>query len=201
MTEILMRTDPPARLVPLDGEAMTEEASVFLAKWTGDKFKDADKNPVLRTFARNPELADAFSTFNVHVLVASSLPLKLRQLAIMRTAWQTGAVYMWSSHLNFSLARDLPAAMFGPLQVGPEDPYFDEAERVVLRATDELVRDRKVSDATWPALNVLLDDKQVLDLLFLVGCYVMLAGAMRSLGIERTPDLIALAERHGAPTA
>ena len=66
-------------------------------------------------------------------------------------------------------------------------------------ATEELVRDQKVGDANWEALAAVWNEKQLLDFLFTVGCYVMVAGVMRSTGAQREPDLIALAEKYGAP--
>ena len=86
-----------------------------------------------------------------------------------------------------------------PIQNGPDDPYFTPFERVVMLATEELVNDRKVGDANWEALRAEWSDKQMLDFLFTVGCYVMVAGVMRSTGAERLPDLLALAEKYGAP--
>ncbi len=193
--------DPPARLAPLDRTQFDEEAKGFFKQWTGGIFKNADRNPVLRTFARNPPLADAFSHFNVHILSANSLPVKLRQIAIMRTAWMTGAVYMWSSHLNTSVMCGLSPEMYGPIQAGPDDPYFDPLERAVVRATDDLVLRHEVSDENWSALMSQWDDRQMLDFLFTVGCYVAIAGVMRSIGVEREQNLLELAERYGAPEA
>lgn len=191
--------DPPARLPQVRDEEFTDETRAFFGQWVGGIFKNADQNPVLRTFAHHPVLANAFSPLNVHLLSTNTLPVKERQIAIMRTAWITGATYMWSSHLNTSKLCGLSDEFYGPVQRGADDPYFSEFERVVVLATDELVRDRKVSDANWEALRAEWDEKQMLDFLFTVGCYVMVAGVMRSTGAERQDDLLELAEKYGAP--
>ena len=86
-------------------ESFDAEVQAFFGQWTGGIFKYADKNPVLRTFANHPALANAFSPLNVHLLSANTLPVKLRQIAIMRTAWITKAVYMGQSHLNTSVKK------------------------------------------------------------------------------------------------
>lgn len=195
----MLEPDPPARLPQIRDEDFTDETREFFGQWTGGIFKDADKNPVLRTFGHHPALANAFSPLNIHLLSSNTLPVKLRQIAIMRTAWLTRAVYMWSSHLQTSVSCGLSPEMYGPIQRGPDDPYFTPFERVVMLATEELVNDRKVGDANWEALRAEWSDKQMLDFLFTVGCYVMVAGVMRSTGAERLPDLLALAEKYGAP--
>lgn len=196
----MLKADPPARLPQIRDEEFTDETRAFFGQWIGGIFKDADKNPVLRTFAHHPALANAFSPLNIHLLGPdNTLPVKLRQIAIMRTAWLTGATYMWSSHLQTSVHCGLSPDMYGPIQRGPEDPYFTEFERTVLRATEDLVNDRKISDANWEALRAEWNEQQMLDFLFTVGCYVMVAGVMRSTGAERQQDLLELAALYGAP--
>lgn len=196
----MVQPDPPARLPQVRDEDFTEETRAFFGQWTGGIFSNAEQNPVLRTFAHHPALANAFSPLNVHLLSANTLPVKLRQIAIMRLAWITGATYMWSSHLNTSKLCGLTDEFYGPVQRGAQDPYFTEFERVVIRATEDLVRDQKIGDANWQALRAEWDEKQILDFLFTVGCYTMVAGVMRSTGAERQEDLLELAERYGAPT-
>lgn len=181
-------------------EDFTDETRAFFDQWTGGIFKGADTNPVLRTFAHHPKLAGLFSALNVHLLSTNTLPVKQRQIAIMRTAWITRAVYMWSSHLATSVSAGLSPEMYGPIQRGADDPYFTEFERVVIRATDELVSDRFISEANWQALMAEWDNQQMLDFMFTVGCYSMVAGVMRSTGAQRNADLIELAEKYGAPS-
>lgn len=191
--------DPPARMSPLRPEEFSDEVKQMFARWTQGPFKDADKNPVLKTFARNPQVADLFSPLNLHLLLTNSVPVRQRQIAIMRTAWITRARYMWSSHLRTSMGFGLEPELFGPLQAGAEDPYFTEFERTIIRATEELVNDRLIGDANWKALSAEWSDQQMLDFMFTVGAYVLVAGVMRSCGVEREPELIELAEKYGAP--
>jgi alkylhydroperoxidase family enzyme len=135
----------------------------------------------------------------MHLLSTSTLPVKQRQIAIMRTAWLCDAAYMWSSHLNTSMLFGLDPAMFGPIQNGAEDPYFSDFEGVVVAATDELVTRHEVGEASWNLLMAEWDNQQMLDFLFTVGAYVLTAGVMRSTGVERDQHLLTLAARYGAP--
>ena len=195
----MLRPDPPARLPQLKQQEVTSEVRDFLSRWTGGIFRNADVNPPLLTFAHHPQLASLFSQFNIHLLSTSTLPIKQRQIAIMRTAWICQATYMWSSHLRTSINCGLEPAMFRPIQIGASDPYFSDFERTIIRATEDLVNDKKVSDTNWKTLSVEWNNQQLLDYLFTVGCYVMLAGVMRSTGVQREPELLQLAEKFGAP--
>lgn len=196
----MLQPDPPARLPQVRDEDFTDETRAFFGQWTGGIFKDADKNPVLRTFAHHPILANAFSPLNIHLLGPNNtLPVKLRQIAIMRVAWITGATYMWSSHLNTSKSCGLTDEFYAPVQRGADDPYFTDLERTVIRATEELVRHQKIGEANWNVLRAEWTEQQLLDFMFTVGCYTMVAGVMRSTGAERQQDLLELAEQYGAP--
>ena len=191
--------DPLPRLPPLTPETSTEEANAMFERWRSGPFRGSEQNPVLWTFAHNPKLADTFSALNIHLLSTTSLPLRERQIAIMRTAWVCQSRYMWSSHLRTSLRRGLEPQLFAALQAGASDPYFTEFERAVIHATEDLVRDRLVSDTHWKALAHQWSNKQLLDFLFTVGTYVCIAGVMRSTGVQREDDLLDLAEQYGAP--
>ena len=191
--------DPLPRIPPLTPETSTEEADAMFERWRSGPFKGSDQNPVLWTFAHHPQLADLFSALNIHLLSTTTLPLRERQIAIMRTAWLCEARYMWSSHLRTSLRRGLEPELFKPLQMGAADSYFTEFERTVILATEDLVRDRLISAANWAGLAARWDNKQLLDFMFTVGTYVLIAGVMRSTGVQREPELLELGARYGAP--
>lgn len=195
----MLQADSPARLPPLQPDEVTDEARAFLSRWTGGIFKNADMNPVLLTFAHHPHLANVFSQLNIHLLSTSTLPVRQRQIAIMRTAWICEATYMWSSHLRTSITCSLEPDIFQAIQAGASDPYFTEFERTIMRATDDLVNDKRISDDNWQQLRTTWNNHQLLDFLFTVGCYVNLAGVMRSIGVEREPELLELAAKYGAP--
>ena len=195
----MIQPDPPARLPQLKQDEITDEVRAFLSRWTGGIFRNADVNPPLLTFAHHPHLANLFSQFNIHLLSTSTLPVRQRQIAIMRTAWICKATYMWSSHLRTSIRCGLEPEIFRPIQVGASDPYFTAFERTIIRATEELVNDKRVGDANWQALMAEWNNRQILDFLFTVGCYVTTAGVMRSTGIEREAELLELAAKYGAP--
>jgi hypothetical protein len=69
----------------------------------------------------------------------------------------------------------------------------------MLSAVDELRRDGMVSDGTWRVLAAQLDDQQLMDLLFTVGAYAILAAACRSVGVELDDDLRAPGPDGGPP--
>ena len=59
----------------------------------------------------------------------------------------------------------------------------------MLTAVDELIGRAIISDSTWAVLAGELDDQQLMDLVFTVGAYEVLAMAFRSFGVELDADL------------
>jgi alkylhydroperoxidase family enzyme len=63
-------------------------------------------------------------------------------------------------------------------------------EAALLRAADELVADACLTEATWSVLAAEFDTQQLMDLVFTVGAYDLLAMVFRTFGVELDADLI-----------
>ena len=59
-----------------------------------------------------------------------------------------------------------------------------ELDQAVLKAVDELAEESNLSDRTWGTLAAYLDERQLMDLVFTVGAYVLLAMAFNTFGVE-----------------
>lgn len=177
-------------------EAVRELTDMF----SGPGRLNVDENHVLNTLGQHPDLAKPFLTFNRYLLMSSTLPVRLRQIAIMRVCWIRKARYMWASHLRTSLRNGLSGEEFEPVKVGQNSPYWNEQERAILQATDQLIETSDLDDITWNSLTDILDRHQIMDFLFTVGTYVQLAMVLNAIRVEREPELIELAERYGNPT-
>jgi hypothetical protein len=65
----------------------------------------------------------------------------------------------------------------------------------MLRAVDDLVADALVTDETWSALAEELDSPQLMDLVFTVGCYDLIAMFFKSAGVQVDDDLTRYLQR------
>ncbi len=144
-----------------------------------------DAGVALATLVRHPKLAKAFLGFNIHLLFRSTLPERLRELAILRVAHRRGCTYEWAHHVAMGREVGLSEADIEDLQHGTAAAPLD---RTVLAAVDELEEQSRISDATWSALAEQLDERQRMDLVFTVGCYSTLAMAFNTFGIELEPQ-------------
>jgi 4-carboxymuconolactone decarboxylase len=142
-----------------------------------------DAGNLLATLVRHPKLTRAFLRFNNHLLFSSTLPARVRELAVLRVAHRRDCEYEWRHHVDMGREAGLTDDVIEGIQRGEAADGLDSA---VLHAVDELEDKSIISDPTWAALSEHLDERQRMDLVFTIGCYGALAVAINTFGVE--PD-------------
>ena len=172
------------RVSPLPAEAWDDAVDHALSGMLPEERRNpAGAGNLLSTLVRHPKLTRAFLRFNNHLLFSSTLPPRLRELAVLRVAHLSSCEYEWRHHVAMGREAGLTDDIIDGIQRGEA---LDELDRAVLRAVDELQDKSNVSDATWTALSEHLDERQRMDLVFTIGCYRALAMAINTFGVE--PD-------------
>ncbi len=143
----------------------------------------------LGTLARHPELTRAFNTFNGYVLFASTLTPRQRELLVLRVATLRESEYEWRQHAILAGDAGLEEEEVRRIAIGPDAPGWSPLDRAMLSAVDELIAVGMISTPTWDRLAADLDEQQLMDLVFTVGTYEVLAMAFRSFGVEIDDDL------------
>lgn len=143
----------------------------------------------LGTLAHHAELARAFHTFNGHILFATTLSPRQRELLVLRVASVRQSVYEWRQHVLLAADAGITAEEVTWITEGPAAPGWSTVDRALVGAVDELLADARVADATWDVLAAALDVDQLLDVIFTVGAYDALAMALRSFGVPLDDDL------------
>lgn len=151
---------------------------------------------VLGTLAHHPALAQAYFTLNGHVLLATTLDERARELLIMRVAAVRRCGYEWAQHLFMARDAGLTDEEIGRIAFGPAAPFWSEIDAALLSAVDELIADGTVGDATWRVLDAHLDTQQILDVVVTVGTYDLLARLMNALRLDVDADIPALMARY-----
>lgn len=164
------------RLQPLPAAQWDEATQQALSAMRG-----AATNNALSTLAHHPALAKSFLRFNVHLLMTSTLPPRIRELAILRVAHRRQCAYEWSHHVRMAKDEGITDDQIVALKRGAAADEFDQA---VITGVDELDEKSELSDQTWAALGERLDDQQRMDFVFTVGCYALLAMAFNTFGIQ-----------------
>lgn len=144
----------------------------------------------LGTLALHPDLTRAYHTFNGHVLFGTTLTPRQRELLVLRVAAVRRCEYEWRQHAVLAGDAGLSPDDLARVVEGPDAPGWSPPDRAMVAAVDQLLRDAKIADGTWAELVGELDEQQVMDLVFTVGAYDLLAMAFRSFGVELDEDLL-----------
>jgi alkylhydroperoxidase family enzyme len=176
-----MRLKKP-RVMPLAEADYTDEARALFEKG----LRDGAGRPlnIFATLAHHPGLLRRWLVFGAHVLGKSTLPPRERELAILRVGWLCRSEYEFGQHTRIGRAVGLTDAEIRRATEGSGASGWSDRDRCLLKATDELVRDHFVTDATWTTLEQTLELRQILDLLFTVGQYVMVSMVLNTLGVQ-----------------
>jgi alkylhydroperoxidase family enzyme len=143
----------------------------------------------LGLLAHHPELTRAFNTFNGHVLFATTLSPRQRELLVLRVASLRDATYEWVQHVVLGADAGITADEVERVKEGSGADGWAPLDRALLAAAEELVADARIADATYATLAEELDDQQRLDVVFTVGAYDLLAMAFRTFDVELDDDL------------
>jgi alkylhydroperoxidase family enzyme len=150
---------------------------------------DAPRVPnVLGTLMRHPALAGPFLTYNAVLLKTPAVEPRLRELMVLRVAWRTRSAYEWSQHVRIARSCGITAEEIDAIAGGGAD-VWSPLDADVLAATDQLLDHYRIDDDTWLRLAERLDERQLMEVAFIVGTYTCLAMAFNSFGLEVDPEL------------
>ncbi|WAU81910.1 carboxymuconolactone decarboxylase family protein [Streptomyces sp. Qhu-G9] len=144
---------------------------------------------VFTTLARHPELFAAWLPFSSQLLLAGELPFADRELVILRVARNCGSPYEWGQHVGIAAKAGLSPDDMNRVAAGPDAPGWTERQSLLLRATDELRSEARISGSTWEGLSGHLTERQLIELPMLVGHYHLLAFTLNSLQVLPEPGL------------
>lgn len=186
------------RIAPLPTDEWSEAAIVALRATFGDQSADrllasgpdAPAMPnVLTTLMRHPALAGPFLAYNHVLLNAPAVSPRLREIMVLRVAWRTRSTYEWAQHVRLAPRAEVTAEDIDAIARGADAGVWSPLEAELLRATDQLLDHYRIDDDTWARLAEHLDERQLIEIAFIVGTYTCLAMVFNSVGLELDPDL------------
>jgi 4-carboxymuconolactone decarboxylase len=178
---------PKIRIPPLPREEWTNAAREVFAFWgEPDAWENGSKINITMVQAHHPKLALAYNAFGKHLLIDSALPVRPRELVVLRTAWHLKAEYEWHYHVGYAVKAGMTLEEIMGVRNGPDDPIWNgkDEDNAVLRAVDELWETSHMTDETWGTLSTHFDKHQIMDLVFTIGNYVMLGWSINVFGVQ-----------------
>ncbi len=164
-------------------EMLSPEASLTMARELGIHEPIAKLN-IFRTLFNRPKTAKAVSDLLLSLLFEAELEHRLRELIIMRIGWVTGSRYEWAQH--WPIAQEI----FGcnseellALREWRDADCFDERDRAVLTATDELLESGDLCDESWARCETALGRDASIDLVAAVATWLLVSKLARGLRV------------------
>jgi 4-carboxymuconolactone decarboxylase len=140
---------------------------------------------IVGVLARHPRMARVFLSYNVFLLRQGELPLRLRELALLRVAHIRRSAFFWGEHFKLATAGGVSEDDIARLARGNDE--FAGIDRLALDATDEMLAEGRACPVTWQRLVEQLGTHQAMELIFVVGTYAMLAMACDTWGLAPPP--------------
>lgn len=162
--------------------AFPSSRDFVLGKWE-EQSDDKRGQNVLGFLAHYPELAKAFLTLNKHVAADTSLDFRDKEIVILRTARLRGADNEFAQHIILGRRVGLTdEELLRFIRAERADAWPDE-DTALVRAADELYTESRISAATMSQLAARFGKHQIMDIIFLAGCYSILSSAVNSFNI------------------
>lgn len=184
----------PPRLPPLEGPEVTEAALALSAKLRRAVHGNDAPAPavseipeMLRTLACHNELWEHLAALSIQLLGNSTLTLRDRELVVLRVLWLRRAPYAWGEHVKQGKQAGMSSEEIERIRVGSMAPGWQEHDRALLGAVEELCSDAMITDKTWEILAKRLDHKQLFELTVLIGQFTTVAYFQNALRLRLAP--------------
>ena len=142
---------------------------------------------VFRTLANHPRLFLRWLGLGEQLLDHSTLPPRLRELVILRTATLAGSSYEWAHHTVIGRSAGLSEDEIARVREGPDAAGWSDTDLAVLRAVDELYGGNDLSESTWAGLSTRWHTQQLMEMVITVGFYTMTATFLNAFRVEIDP--------------
>ncbi len=168
------------RIPPVARDNMSAEALAAL----GPLANRAEIDNVFGTLVQHPDLFRRYSPLGNHILFKSTIGARERELAILRIGSLNRAEYEFAQHTVMGIDCGLTMDEVARVHDGPTAEGWNELDRSILQAVDELFDGGKVTDDTWAELAKFYDTKQLMDLVFSIGVYNLISWSLNSFGVQ-----------------
>jgi len=151
---------------------------------------------IMFTLCRYPDLWQSLMDVTVQIQGPNSvLSARDRKLAVLRVGWLCQAPYEFGEHVGQARQLGFSREEIEAIIAGSDAAGWDDHERAILRAAEELHETAMVSDATWEQLSQRLDEQQLFELLIVIGQFTATAYFQNALRLRLEKNNQGLASR------
>ena len=142
---------------------------------------------IFRMMAHSPSHLEQYCRLGGAIRHKGELDPLVRELAITRTGILCEAPYEIVAHKRIGKNVGVTDEQNAALDHWTDATCFDEVQRAALAFTDEIVKLRRPTDATFNAIASRLTPAALVELQLAVGFYVMTSKFLETFGIDMQP--------------
>lgn len=172
--------DKPPRILPQYSAEVVKKAQAHTAKLRGLSSAEAASvavtdipEMVVTLIGCHADLYERVADVSVHLMAKSSLPRRDLELVVLRADWLCQSPYNWGEHVKIAKRFDISSDEIEQVTLGSSAPSWNEHDRALLRVAEELHDNAMISDATWNTLAQTFSEKQLFELIVLVGQFTL----------------------------
>jgi alkylhydroperoxidase family enzyme len=139
---------------------------------------------IFRMLAGGDGLMPAFLKLGNHILFKSKLDPILREIAIIRVGVLSKAKYEVHQHERIGRDIGMSEVLIKAMHTGPDDPALSDMQRLVMRYTDDVVKNVRAGDATFKPLAERLSLLEMQELTITIGFYMMVSRYLETFDID-----------------
>ena len=144
---------------------------------------EASRGRVVGPFAvllNSPELARRIADAGAYVRFESTIPARVNELASLLTAREFDCQYEWTAHQPQAEKEGIPDEVIAAIRDRKPPQGLPPDEALVVEYSLELLRNHRVSEATFDAALTVFVVQGLIDLTATIGYYSMLAAALNA---------------------
>lgn len=167
-----------ARIPYADTDSQPEQVREYIARSGGLN--------ILRMLAHaGPATFEGFNRLSRGLMIESRLDPQLREIAILRVGYLSRAAYEIYHHEAVGRGVGLTEKQIDAIRAGDAGAeVLTPVQRAVLAFADDVVLNVRASDATLQAVRAVLSDSDLVELILVIGCYMMIARLLETTGVD-----------------
>jgi 4-carboxymuconolactone decarboxylase len=167
---------PATRLAQLKEEDLnTAQQALLESLRAGPRGKSLTLRGPFAAWMHAPEFGQLAQALGGHCRYKTALPPRLSEFAILCTARLWRAQYEWYAHAPIAERAGVKPKTIADLRAGREPKTAAKDERAVYAFVQELYKTKRVSERTYKRVHLLLGDAGMVELIGILGYYVMIA--------------------------
>ena len=148
---------------------------------------ESSRGGVARNYAailNNPQAAKYMATLGGYARFETPLDPRIKALAVLTAAREASGHYVWTVNQRAAKEADISDDVIAAIHEYRAPAGLNSQDAAVVQFVLELLRQHRVSDASFEGLRSLVGDAGVIDVLVVVAYYHGLAHTLQALDVE-----------------